>query len=420
GGQPLYIFFVAGKDLSRPVLRLLHVRLGEGVDPEDRARDRGCELPAEKLAAEVVRIGNLDVVRLAVGAVRALARRRHETLPLLPRRLGEQLLEPEAEPVRIREDDLVAAGLPPPAEREPELQAGIAGRTPAGVQHRLRLAEQPVEVDGHQRRRQQPGHRERGVPAADRGLAGEHGRAARPRQLLQRRAGVGDRDEAVGALAALPEEVVLRARLECGPRLGGDDEQRALEVERIGEPADRLRVRRVEHVEPRRPEPAPYDLRGERGAAHPQQHEVVDLGDDAPRELPDLRDALPHPQRLVEPPEPVRLVLAGPDGRIPLPDPLDELPCVSEAQARTSSPRLARIPSSSSSNESENFSTPSRSSVSVTSSTETPAASTASNTRCASSTPCSSVSATSPWSWKASIVSSGIVSTVSGPISSST
>src|SRR5581483_230479 len=202
------------------------------------------------------------------------------------------------------------------------------------------------------------------------------------------------RDEAVAALAALPEEVVLRARLERGPRLGGDDEQRALEVERIGEPADRLRVRRVEHVEPRRPEPAPYDLRGERGAAHPQQHEVVDLGDDAPRELPDLRDALP--------------------------DPLDELPCVSEAQARTSSPRLARIPSSSSSNESENFSTPSRSSVSVTSSTETPAASTASNTRCASSTPCSSVSATSPWSWKASIVSSGIVSTVSGPISSST
>src|SRR5581483_10910902 len=137
--------------------------------------------------------------------------------------------------------------------------------------------------------------------------------------------------------------------------------------------ADRLRVRGVEDLELGRREPAPQHLRGERGAAHAEEHELVDLGDDLARERVDLADALARPQRLVEPPEPVRLVGAGPDGRVPLPDPLDEL--LGGDQARTSSPRLARIPSSSSSNESENFCTPSRSRVSVTSSTETPAAS---------------------------------------------
>ena len=69
---------------------------------------------------------------------------------------------------------------------------------------------------------------------------------------------------------------------------------------------------------------------------------------------------------LVQPPEPLRLVLSRPDGGVARPDPLDEpLPL---AHAETSSPRFALIPSISSENESENFSTPSFSSTAVTSS----------------------------------------------------
>src|SRR6478672_4168386 len=85
------------KELARSVLRLLHVRLVARVDLEDRARDRGRELPAEELGAEVVRVVQLDALRLAVRVVRPFARRRHEPLSLLAGRLREQLLEPEPE-----------------------------------------------------------------------------------------------------------------------------------------------------------------------------------------------------------------------------------------------------------------------------------------------------------------------------------
>ena len=44
-----------GEHLVRLVLRRLHVGLVERVDPEDRAGDRGRELPAEELLAELVR-----------------------------------------------------------------------------------------------------------------------------------------------------------------------------------------------------------------------------------------------------------------------------------------------------------------------------------------------------------------------------
>src|SRR5581483_55369 len=89
-------------------------------------------------------------------------------------------------------------------------------------------------------------------------------------------------------------------------------------------------------------------------------------------------------------------------------------------QAATSSPRLARMPSSSSEKESSNFWTPSCSSVSVTSSTSTPTRSSSRSSDRAWSIPSSRVSATVPWSWNASTVSSGIVLIVSGPIRLST
>src|SRR4029079_1455713 len=67
GDSPLAL---AGKDLAGPVLRRLHVRLVERVDLEDRAGDRGRELPPEELRAEGVPPVQLDLARLAVGAFR--------------------------------------------------------------------------------------------------------------------------------------------------------------------------------------------------------------------------------------------------------------------------------------------------------------------------------------------------------------
>ena len=81
-----------------------------------------------------------------------------------------------------------------------------------------------------------------------------------------------------------------------------------------------------------------------------------------------LVEALEHPGGLVEPAEPLRLVCAGPDGRVARPDPVDELDSFQRAHAGASCSRFDSMPSSSSVNESMNFWTPSRSSVSLTSS----------------------------------------------------
>ena len=58
---------VAGEQRVRRILRLLHVRLIERVDLQDRARDRRCTLPADELGAECgfLRKIDLDDGRLA-------------------------------------------------------------------------------------------------------------------------------------------------------------------------------------------------------------------------------------------------------------------------------------------------------------------------------------------------------------------
>ena len=116
------------------------------------------------------------------------------------------------------------------------------------------------------------------------------------------------------------------------------------------------------------PNVAAHHLGRERRAAHAEHDHVVDRArrDDLVRELEHLVQLLQHPLRLVEPAEPLRLVGAGPDGRVARPDPLDDVRGDGHATASVS--RFSAIPCLSSTNESMNFCTPSRSSVSVTSS----------------------------------------------------
>ena len=127
-------------------------------------------------------------------------------------------------------------------------------------------------------------------------------------------------------------------------------------------------MRRVEDVEALDPERAADHLRREARAAHAEQDDRVDVvvGDGIGERL-ELGDSFAHAARLVEPAEPLRLVAAGPDGRVPFPDPVDQLSAIGR-HAVASAPRFALTPSSSSANESANFCTPSSSSVSVTSS----------------------------------------------------
>ena len=369
----LHVRLAAGcKHLVRLVLRGLHVGLVERVDLEIRAGDRDGELPAEELAAERVRVGDLRPRRLPIVAVRGLARRRDETLALLAGRLRDQLLCPEPEPsVLLLDADLVAAFAPPVSEPATQLVARVAVVAPACIGHPCRTVEQACDVDAHQRRRDDSERGKGGVAAADRRLTGKDvAKAALAGGALEVRARVGDRDERRAPPAGeLPEVVGVRSRLERAAGLRRGDEERPLELDRLLELTDRLRMGRVEHVEALYPERPPQHLGREARAAHSEQDDGVEpLLVDCVGERLELPGPLRHPARLVEPAQPLRLVGAAPDGRVALPDPVDQLCPVANAHAAASAPRFARTPSSSSANESANFCTPSSSSVSVTSS----------------------------------------------------
>ena len=106
----------------------------------------------------------------------------------------------------------------------------------AGLDHLFHALEQALQVDAHQRGRHEAEDRQRGVAAADRGLALEDAdEVALAGERLELGAGIGDRREELAALAGLvPEVVEVAARLERRARLGGGDEERRVEVERLG------------------------------------------------------------------------------------------------------------------------------------------------------------------------------------------
>ena len=244
---------------------------------------------------------------------------------------------------------------------EAELEPGIVLFGAAVLGHLRGPGANAVGVGADQGRRDEPEGGEGRVATPDGRLAVEDGtEAAFLGERLQLGTGVGDDGELLWIPAGqLPEVLQVRAGLQRRPRLGGRDEEAAVDVDRLLQAADRLRMRGVEDVEVGGLEGAAEDLRGEARPAHAQQDVVLVLAGGKCGQV-ELAEGL------VQPPEPLRLVLSRPDGGVTRPDPLDEL--LPLAHAETSSPRLALIPSISSENESENFSTPSFSSTAVTSS----------------------------------------------------
>src|SRR4051812_39490376 len=139
-----------GEHFLRFVLRRLDVRLVERVDLENRPGDRHCELPAEELAADRIRVGQMNLGALAIRAVEALAGRRDEPLALLARRLGDQLLGPEPEvPLGLLDAHLVATLPPALAELGAQLQPGVRIAA-ARLGHPLGVREQTLGFDAHQ------------------------------------------------------------------------------------------------------------------------------------------------------------------------------------------------------------------------------------------------------------------------------
>jgi hypothetical protein len=117
----------------------------------------------------------------------------------------------------------------------------------------------------------------------------------------------------------------VAAGLEGRARLRGDEEKRLRRVERDGRAANRGGMGRVEDLETLARERAAENLRRQARPAHAEEHDRVEAPDGAGGELLELADALPHPERLVEPAEPAVLVAPGPERGVAGPEALNQL-----------------------------------------------------------------------------------------------
>src|SRR3990167_5060954 len=206
--RQLTFFLVFGDHLAREHLSGLHVRLVEGMYTYDHTGDGNSHLPSEELTPQVVDIPEIDthhrIVRLLEGThlpvVRIVIREAEvneepvvrvefrlcqrlpvdgeDTLPVLTRALGYQLLDPGAE-ARYRrgsdERDFIAPGL----GKLPEYRAQPGARIVpvyravaafAVVEHRDGAGEQRVEVHSLESGGGDPDEREGGVSSADIGV----------------------------------------------------------------------------------------------------------------------------------------------------------------------------------------------------------------------------------------------------------
>ena len=273
------------------VLALLHVRLVESVDAEQRARGRGRHFPAEKFLAKVQFVRQFDPDHRVSGAferaqsrldragLRAVVAVRlelqvdkqpvfsvacrlpqlfagdgHETLAFLPGALGDELLRPVAESLDFRrrdERDLVPPGARRLRHDDAELHPGIIfGRhaAGAGVDHALRPFQQGANVDALERGRNNAEIRERRIPAPDVRLAvNDRAKLVLPRQLFERSPGIGDGDKIFARPVALELLNAVVEVFEEGQALGGaarfarDQEERSRWIDRLLQPRNTFR-----------------------------------------------------------------------------------------------------------------------------------------------------------------------------------
>ena len=173
---------------------------------------------------------------VAVGGriAQRLAGDREHAGALLARRLGDQLLEPQPDALQRRGQDerqLVAALGVLGGDHVRERLAGVDAELVVALRDRLGGAlQERRQVDARERGRDEPERRERGVAPADVGAAVRDARpAVAARALLERRARVGDRDEARAVAAGLaPERIGEAVGLHRRARFGRDHEERAL------------------------------------------------------------------------------------------------------------------------------------------------------------------------------------------------
>ena len=244
-------------------------------------RDRGRELPAVELARQVVR-DRRSRPRRAGGRARRAARRERARAPFpacrstpraaAPPRDRSLSASPRCRPCRGPASTPRRAGA---RARAPGCRLLVAGQRssrppPAGSARRRRPSARPARSrtsrapsSGRRspaRRRRWPGSRARSRAA----------RAPSPGSVIA--ANCAPRPPVCS-----PEVLQVRARLDRRARLGGDDEQRPLEVDAPLEPPDRLGVGGVEDVERLDLERPSQHLGRERRATHAQQHAVVEL-----------------------------------------------------------------------------------------------------------------------------------------------
>ena len=176
-----------------------------------RAQRRGVRVVAQRHEQAVVAVG--------LGPGERLAHDGHHARAVLARRLGQQLLEPEAErglPVGRHDRQLVAAGAHPGRHGRGQPGPGVGGgRGAQPVGHPGRRVEQIGDVGPRQQRRDDAEVRQGRVAAADVGPVLEGGgEPAVGRQRGQVAAGIGDDREAGGVGVPLPRpgEVAARSR----------------------------------------------------------------------------------------------------------------------------------------------------------------------------------------------------------------
>ena len=269
-----------------------------------------------------------------------LAVDRDQALAFLAGGFRDQLLGPGAEIgdlLRRQDGHLVAAVEAGEPHRQPELHARIFMRRhvrPAGTHHRKRVFDERADVDAGGGGGHQPERRQHGVAPADGGIAVEDARKTLfGRDLLQRRAGIGHRDETMPGLLGADrlgdagEEIILHhVRLGGAAGFAGDDEDGVGEVDLRLQAAHLRRIGGIEHMQFREAGLLRKGLgqyfRPEARSAHAEHDGIAEI---LPFHAMGIILVIGDVGcgRTVEPAQPFVLVGSGPHRFVVLPEPSD-------------------------------------------------------------------------------------------------